>query len=143
MSRKHSIPIRSMVLARQGAASAAMAPMKPTYPWPNTHRSTAIDHYRRNLQRDKENAMKALPPILQEIARSINLKLGQKDLLLLAADQVEALADPVQSFAMLDDFEARLGLDVAHERFYLTSYHTALESPKRPPRGTSRSSVRD
>ncbi len=41
----------------------------------------------------------------------------------LDSGQIEAMADPLQCFAMLDDFEARLGLNVAEARRVLAELH--------------------
>jgi len=42
----------------------------------------------------------------------------------LDTEQVEALSDPEQAFAMLDDMEARMGLDVGDARALLAEAHT-------------------
>lgn len=60
----------------------------------------------------------------------------------LDSEQIEAMADPLQCFAMLDDFEARMGLDVTEARRALAELHAdtpaAFDSWKVGDKGTTR-----
>lgn len=60
---------------------------------------------------------------LEFATTTINLALLRKQLGELDAEQVVALANPIQCFAMLADFEARLGLDVNEARRALAEWH--------------------
>lgn len=60
---------------------------------------------------------------LEFATATINQALVRKQLGELDAEQVIAIADPIQCFRMLADFEARLGLNVNQARCALAEWH--------------------